>query len=163
MYSHMGSPLSVAVSAVVNDDEILLIRRERGDYQGFWALPGGKVELDEHVSDAAVREVFEEAGIETVFEDYIGIVSEHLVRGDVEKHFLLHVCELEAEDVRLESTEEGEVSWFALDELPDEVIPSDLAIIEHIVRGDGGYYECVINESNHELERFEEVSGFHSD
>lgn len=156
----MASPLSVAVSAVVNSEKILMIRRERGDYQGFWALPGGKVELEEHVSDAAVREVEEEAGIETTFSDYLGMVSEHLVGDEVEKHFLLHVCELDPEKVRLSSTEEGDVEWFDLEDLPENVIPSDLAIIENIVQGDGGYYECVMDSKDHALERFEEISGF---
>lgn len=140
-------PLSVAIAAVVEDGEILLIKRERGDYTGYWALPGGKVETGEHVSEAAEREIREETGVETEFRDRLGTVSEHLVDGELEKHFLLHVFELAAESRKVESGEEGEVEWLPMEEVEDErIIPSDTAIIEEIVRGDGGYRECVIDK-----------------
>ncbi|MGC9310495.1 MAG: NUDIX hydrolase [Candidatus Aenigmatarchaeota archaeon] len=56
-------PLAVAIAALINENKILLIKRLKGDYAGFLGLPGGKVEKDEHVSEAAKREILEEAGI----------------------------------------------------------------------------------------------------
>ncbi len=49
--------------------EVLLIQRGREPYVGYWALPGGKVDTEDHSLDAAlVREVQEETGITlTVF------------------------------------------------------------------------------------------------
>jgi 8-oxo-dGTP diphosphatase len=47
--------------------EILLVRfvvpRDGGDFV-FWALPGGEIEAGETESEAAVREVWEELGLE---------------------------------------------------------------------------------------------------
>jgi 8-oxo-dGTP diphosphatase len=42
---------------------VLLIQRARAPYQGAWALPGGFVELDETLEQAALRELEEETGI----------------------------------------------------------------------------------------------------
>ena len=37
-------PLAVAISALIKDNQILLIKRLKGDYVGLLGLPGGKIE-----------------------------------------------------------------------------------------------------------------------
>lgn len=154
-------PLSVAISALIKDNKILLIKRLRGDYVGLLALPGGKVEMNEHVSEAAVREIMEESGIHSVFKNYIGFVSEHLIDGDSIQHFLLHVCELEPKTTEILNDVEGKLEWFDLDNLEsmkDKIIPSDFLIIEKIiVNKENNYYNCIIEKKGEEhiLKKFE--------
>lgn len=146
--------MSVAVAAVVREGKILAIKRERGDYTGYWALPGGKIEQGEHVGEAAEREIFEEAGLETDFESYLGVVSE--IFGD--KQFMLHVVELEASGMDVSAGEEGEVKWIDIREVGDEsFVPSDKLIVEKVVSGSGGYFECVMKDfdEGHVVENFD--------
>ena len=145
-------PLAVAISALIKDNKILLIKRIKGDYVGFLGLPGGKIEKNEHLSQAAVREIREESGIEADFKNHLGLVSEHLMEeGRVRQHFLLHICELTPRTVKITNDNEGRMDWFDLDDLHtmrEKIIPSDFLMIEKIIRNkEKGYYDCVLEKS----------------
>jgi 8-oxo-dGTP diphosphatase len=43
---------------------VLLIRRKNEPHAGMWAIPGGFVEMDESLEDAARRELHEETGVQ---------------------------------------------------------------------------------------------------
>lgn len=59
------NPLPVAAALVVNEDrEVLLVKRKYPPEQGRWCLPIGFAELDETIEEAALRELYEEAGVE---------------------------------------------------------------------------------------------------
>lgn len=55
----------LAVDVVIRrtDGSIVFVKRKNPPFKGFYALPGGFVEYEEKVEDAAIREVREETGI----------------------------------------------------------------------------------------------------
>ena len=59
--------------AVVHGDRLLLVRRSSRRGRGNWQVPGGFVEPDETIEQAAVREVMEEAGVNTEVRGVLGI------------------------------------------------------------------------------------------
>jgi len=137
----------------------LLIERRKGDYAGLLGLPGGKIEKSEHVSEAAVREIEEEAGILAQFKEHVGFVSEKLVEnGVVAQHCLIHVCALESESTRVREGSEGSLCWVDLDSLPKgKLIPSDLRIIERMIqKKEKQYIDCVLekHEDAYMLKKF---------
>ena len=88
--------LNIAISAVVNDGKVLLIKRVKPPYAGYWAIPGGKVEFGEHPEEAAVREIKEETDLDCQFEELRGMASEIVHAKDDSKiaQFMLYVCKL---------------------------------------------------------------------
>ena len=64
-YSYRFPRPAVAVDIVLLSREggVLLIKRKADPFKGRWALPGGFMEIDETLADAAARELEEETGI----------------------------------------------------------------------------------------------------
>ena len=99
-------------AVVIDDDQLLLIRRGHGPAAGEWSLPGGRVEFGETMIEALVREVYEETGLEVVVGDYIGHVE---VIGD-DTHYVIHdfhATAFDAEPIRA-GDDAAEVAWFEL-------------------------------------------------
>lgn len=67
----MRPSISVTVDIVIftlreGDLQVLLVKRKHPPYEGCWAIPGGYVEVDESLEDAAARELFEETHVQDV-------------------------------------------------------------------------------------------------
>jgi ADP-ribose pyrophosphatase YjhB (NUDIX family) len=68
-YSHPRPAVTVDTSVFGYDGSllhILLIRRANEPFAGYWALPGGFLNIDEELESAAIRELREETGLNDV-------------------------------------------------------------------------------------------------
>lgn len=54
------APIVGVGAVVIQDDQVLLVRRGEEPLKGRWSLPGGALELGESLEEAVVREVLEE-------------------------------------------------------------------------------------------------------
>ena len=67
-YPHPAVTVDVVVFTIENNDlKVLLIQRDHEPFAGKWALPGGFIEIDERLSDAARRELKEETGVSAAY------------------------------------------------------------------------------------------------
>ena len=64
-YEYPRPALTVDVAIVTREvrPRVLLIRRKKDPFAGSWALPGGFVDENERLADAARRELEEETGV----------------------------------------------------------------------------------------------------
>ncbi|CAL4088870.1 unnamed protein product [Meganyctiphanes norvegica] len=77
---------------VVNEEGELLVVQERFYKHPHWKLPGGYVEPDEDIQDAAIREVKEETGVDTDFQSVISFRHVHGANfGCSDFYFIVHL------------------------------------------------------------------------
>jgi 8-oxo-dGTP diphosphatase len=119
-----ANPAPTACALCVRDGQLLLVRRAVDVYRGFWDLPGGFVDEDEHPLDCLVRELREETGLEIEPEEFLGVWMDRYSEDDsgpgtLNLYWRARVVGGEpraADDV-------SELRWFPLDALPpaDEI------------------------------------------
>lgn len=57
---------AVVFSNTNSELKVLLIKRNNSPFQGYWAFPGGFIEMDETLQECAARELQEETGLKGV-------------------------------------------------------------------------------------------------
>lgn len=56
----------IIFSTEEKEAEVLLIERKNAPHKGAWALPGGFVDMDENLLEAALRELKEETDVDNI-------------------------------------------------------------------------------------------------
>ena len=128
--------LNVVLGGVINNkEEILLLKRKKEPYIGFWGLPGGKINFGEHIEEAIEREIKEETNIDTKLLGLKGLVHEIIHEEKTKQkrmHFLIWVCQLKPLHFKAKASAEGQIKWFSIKNIPKlkkEIIPSDFLMM----------------------------------
>ncbi|EJP6471060.1 NUDIX domain-containing protein [Clostridium botulinum] len=116
----------VAIVIFNNKKQILL--QKRSDVK-LWGIPSGHVEPGETVTNAAIREVFEETRLHVEIVRFIGVYSDPKSQifeypdGRI-THFV--TCCFEAKiiggDISCESSETLDLKFFSIDKLPIDIL-----------------------------------------
>jgi 8-oxo-dGTP diphosphatase len=117
--------IKVAVDVVLfakvdNATHILLVQRKYAPFKDAWALPGGFVEQNESLVNAAIREIKEETNIQTVPD--LKLVN---VFGEVDRDprrrviSIAYTGTIDYLPTVAGSTDAAAAQWFKLDQLPE--------------------------------------------
>jgi ADP-ribose pyrophosphatase YjhB (NUDIX family) len=128
--------LGISVSAAIFDEtgRLLLMHRADNDH---WTIPGGNVEIGESVTQALLREVREETGLDVSVGPLVGVYSDPAVYqiASYPNGALVHYVNLcfrcTPLSGALTGSDEGqELGYFALDQLPMPLLLSNRARIQ---------------------------------
>lgn len=122
-------------------DRVLLQRRAgTGFMDGCWAAAAGHVEAGESVAQAAVREVREELGVHLDLGDLRPVTTMH--RGqpggpalEQRVDFFYEAVRWDGEPALREAGTADGLDWFALDALPEPVVPHELVVLRALRAG----------------------------
>ena len=120
---------------------LLQLRQNTGCMDGHWATAAaGHVEAEESVHEAAVREAVEELGVTIAVDDLEPLCGMHRTganhRAIDERVDWFFACRRWQGEPRLVEPEKAaDLRWFALDALPDPVVPHERYVFEHLLTG----------------------------
>ncbi|MGD8191915.1 NUDIX domain-containing protein [Brevibacillus ginsengisoli] len=115
----------IGVGAVILNEknEILLVLRNRAPEKGTWSIPGGKVDLYEMLEDTVVREIKEEVDLDIRVEGFL--CTAETIKPDHEEHWISVIYRTSVVEGEARNMEEGgaigEIRWFSLEELPENL------------------------------------------
>ncbi len=131
---------SVSTGIIVEYDHQILLQH-RSDTHDY-GTPGGNVELDEKVIDAAKRELFEETGIKvdnlTLFGIYSGLNQVTMYPNGDFTYYVVIVfhTKLDHLPILIKDDESHGLAFYKKDQLPKPLKPTDVAWIDAWVKGD---------------------------
>lgn len=125
----------VGVGVVIRKDGKILVGKRKGNHGGgYWAFPGGHLEMNESIEDCAKREVLEETGLEILNLKKITFTND--IFPESGKHYVTvyMVADYQGGEVKIMEPEKCEEwGWFSLDNLPNPLfIPLQNLIKEKI-------------------------------
>jgi len=102
------------------NDVILLVKRNTRPFVGYWALPGGRMDLGETVEETIVREVKEETGLDVAIICKIGEYVEKGFKDEVDYEYYptCFVVEPVGGELKKQDSEIQKIELFSLDALP---------------------------------------------
>ena len=127
----MAKSVHVAVAVIINaQQQVLIALRQTHQHQGdLWEFPGGKVEADESVYAALLREINEEVGLVITSAHELLIVS----HDDGDKTVLLDVWRVDDFSGQAQGREGQHLRWCPISALKQDEFPAaNVAIIDAI-------------------------------
>ncbi|HEX2924432.1 MAG TPA: NUDIX hydrolase [Chloroflexota bacterium] len=118
-WTYYPKPNTASAVAIIRDGRVLMARRKFEPFKGQWTLPSGFMEYGESPEETAVREMWEELGVEV---ELTGLVSVEMERGDPRGLCLLVVYTGRIVDGEPKAGDDAaELKSFPLDQLPREI------------------------------------------
>lgn len=102
-----------------NKLQVLLIKRAAWPFEGYWALPGGFVNMNEDLEHAAQREIFEECGVKDLFLEQLFTFGDPKRDPRTRVITVAYYALAPSEEIKnIQKDEVREAKYFPVDDLP---------------------------------------------
>ena len=108
-----------------NDIKVLLIQRGNEPYKGYWAFPGGFMNIDENAEQCALRELEEETGLKDVKLDQLYTFTDVNIDPRERVITITYYGIVELTDIK-GNDDAAQAQWFSLDKIPPLAFDHDL-------------------------------------
>jgi ADP-ribose pyrophosphatase YjhB (NUDIX family) len=145
LVGHM--PILVCGASVIVENEngeiLLQLRKDNK----CWGYPGGSVDINEVVEEAAKRELLEETGLIANTLELFGVFSGKELyyiypHGDeISNVDIVYICKSYSGEVKADMVESVDVKFFDINELPDNISPPCVPALKKYQEIKGASYE----------------------
>ncbi|MGY3260822.1 NUDIX hydrolase [Pseudomonas chlororaphis] len=121
-YLMTRSPRLGCGAAIIQNGNILLIKRLKAPEIGCWGLPGGKVDFLEPIEQAVKREIAEELGIRLHDLALLCVVDQ--IDPENKEHWVAPVytsSEFDGVPHLVEADKHSDMGWFSLGSIPEHL------------------------------------------
>ena len=111
---------------------LLLLRKNASSYSGYYGVPGGKLDANESVADALIREMYEEIGI-IITKENMHFTHCLSYKNDQDIEFLsltFKISHWEGEPFNKEPDKHEHLAWFYPNALPGNLGPRHRQAVE---------------------------------
>jgi ADP-ribose pyrophosphatase YjhB (NUDIX family) len=138
----LPAPTLATLVYCVRDGKVLLLKRKKPPYPGYWVAPGGKIELGESPHEGALRELREETGLMAKQAELRAIITETSPHPDWQWLIFMYRVLQPVGDV-ISDQREGELSWFAPEDFAALPIPEgDQIFMPRVLGQESGVWEA---------------------
>jgi 8-oxo-dGTP diphosphatase len=118
-YDYPRPAVCVDVILISESNKVLLIQRKNEPFADFWAFPGGFVDENEDLLDAAIRELEEETGVRN--DDLMQLRAYGTPGRDPRGHVISVVfCGISSQKNEIKAADDAkDAKWFPIDDLPE--------------------------------------------
>ncbi len=129
-YPRPAVTVDIIVTRTLKDlAQILLIERKNQPFKNQWALPGGFVDIDEEIDDAAYRELTEETSISDIKLDQFRTFGKPGRDPRGRTISIIYFGTLTNEKQKIEAGDDAKnLKWFSIDDLPELAFDHDQII-----------------------------------
>jgi len=116
---------------------LFLLRQNTQFFNGYYGLMGGKIEKNESITDALIREAYEELDI-SITKDNLKFAHCLSFKNEKDEEILALIFKIvgwNGTPINKEPDKCAELAWFTLNTLPDNIIPRHHQIINMIQNG----------------------------
>ncbi len=153
----LGLKRSAAMVVLRHDEQFLLLRRKKPPHEGKLVPVGGKLEPFEDPYTAALRETYEETGVQVDRLTYGGVLVESSPTA------YNWQCNIYLADIPFQPPppcDEGILEWIPFDEIPAvPTPPTDWHIYQYLMRGQAFALNAIYDENLNLLSMYEEIEG----
>lgn len=136
---------------LINNGHVLLLKKPR---RGWYAIPGGKMEKNETIKEAVIREFREETALNIHHPELAGAFTFSIFSDDVitEEWMMFTFVSNQFDGQLTEQSAEGDLEWISFDQINTlPMAEGDKKIFEHVLVSKAMLYGSFSYTRNYEL------------
>lgn len=157
----IGLKRAAAMVILRYEQQFLLLKRIRPPFVGHYLPVGGKLNPYEDPRSAAIRETFEETGIQLQYLNFGGILIE-TSPVDYNWQSSIYIADIPFQEPP--TSDEGTLQWIHFDQIPSiPTPPTDLLIYQYLMQGQPFVFNAIYDAALNLISMTEEINNINID